>query len=318
MGKMDIETVKYTSRNDVVADIINCAFCNGEHIVDEKDISELDGREKILIPFIRDTNFKHVQKFRDVLKKVHLQGLDFVANIVIGIEDQSNVHYAIPVKNGLYDMVNYASQVEQIAKMHREKKDLSGDEFLSGFQKTDHLIPVITIVVYFGTEPWDGPLSLKEMMDLSHIPKAMAEAIPDYKVHLLQPSTIRDELLDSARSDFGRLMRLLKQQALHRKLEDAIKEQKPYLLSKEAVAIIKSFTGFEITEKSEQEGAIDMSQEVLEIEARGKAIGRAEGEAGIITAMYKKCFTPEQIADVIDRTVEEVEAILENAHMILD
>lgn len=79
MGKKDVETVKYTSRNDVVADIINCAFCNGEHIVDERDISEYDGRENILIPYINDSDFKHIQKFRDVLKKVHLKGLDFVA-----------------------------------------------------------------------------------------------------------------------------------------------------------------------------------------------------------------------------------------------
>ena len=67
------------------------------------------------------------------------------------------------------------------------------------------------------------------------------------------------------------MLKLLKQKALNKKIADAIDKQKPYLLSKEAAAIIKSFTGFEITEKSEKEGVIDMSEEVLEIEARGKA-----------------------------------------------
>lgn len=302
MGKKDIETVKYTSRNDVVADIINCAFCNGQHIVDEKDISELDGRENITIPYINDTNFKKIQKFRDVLKKVHLTGLDFVTNIVIGIEDQSNVNYAIPVKNNLYDAINYASQVEHIAKMHRKNKDVLGDEFLSGFKKIDKIIPIITIVVYFGVEDkWDGPLSLKEMMDLSNIPEVMTEAIPDYKVHLLQPSEISDKLLDSARSDFGRMMKLLKQQALNGEIEDAVDKQKPYLLSKEAAAIIKSFTGFEITGKSEKEGVIDMSDEVLRIEARGKAEQLIISVENVMKALQ---YTLEEACSVVGSTVE--------------
>ena len=306
MGKKDVETVKYTSRNDVVADIINCAFCNGEHIVDERDISEYDGRENIMIPYVNDSNFKHIQKFRDVLKKVHLKGLDFVANIVIGIEDQSNIHYAIPVKNNLYDAINYASQVEQIAKIHRKNKDIFGNEFLSGFKKTDKIIPVITIVVYFGVEnKWDGPLSLKEMMDLSNIPAEMVAAIPDYKVQLLQPCAISDELLNSARSDFGRMMRLLKQRALNKNLEGIINKQKPYFLSKEAVAIVKSFTGFEITEKSEKEGVIDMSDEVLRIEARGEAKGVAKQLIVCIENVMKslQC-TLEEACAAVGSTVE--------------
>lgn len=38
--------------------------------------------------------------------------------------------------------------------------------------------------------------------------------------------------------------------------------------------------------------------------------GRAEGRIEIITTMYKKGFTLEQIADVIDKDVKEVEVIL--------
>jgi predicted transposase YdaD len=51
-------------------------------------------------------------------------------------------------------------------------------------------------------------------------------------------------------------------------------------------------------------------------EAKGKAIGEAVGEARgkaeIILNMNKKGYTIEQIADVTDKDVEEVKAILEN------
>ena len=62
----------------------------------------------------------------------------------------------------------YGRQVADIAAGHRRnKKELSGKnngEYLSGFLKEDHIRPVITLVIHFGAEEWDGPLSLHEMM----------------------------------------------------------------------------------------------------------------------------------------------------------
>ena len=46
------------------------------------------------------------------------------------------------------------------------------------------------------------------------------------------------------------------------------------------------------------------------IEEKGIAIGRAEGEAGLIIKMYKNGFTAEQIASATDKDIEEVKAII--------
>ena len=45
--------------------------------------------------------------------------------------------------------------------------------------------------------------------------------------------------------------------------------------------------------------------------AEGIAKGIAEGEAGIIIKMYNKGFTVEEIAETIDKDVEEVKEIIE-------
>jgi predicted transposase YdaD len=47
-------------------------------------------------------------------------------------------------------------------------------------------------------------------------------------------------------------------------------------------------------------------------EAKGEARGKAIGEAKIILNMNKKGYTIEQIADVTDKDVEEIKAIIEN------
>ena len=74
--------------------------------------------------------------------------------VLYGVENQRRVHFAMPVRNGLYDMLDYAGQVEEAAKSHKkERKEQKGkveeteggkipstEEFLSGFWKEDKLV----------------------------------------------------------------------------------------------------------------------------------------------------------------------------------
>ncbi len=52
-------------------------------------------------------------------------------------------------------------------------------------------------------------------------------------------------------------------------------------------------------------------------EARGEARGKAIGEAKIILNMHKKGFPVDQIAMVTEKTIEEIEAILEGKELVL-
>lgn len=96
--------------------------------------------------------------------------------LLFGIENQSNIHYAMPVKNCIYDALNYGAQADEAAKRHRESKDTKGAEFLSGFSKTDKLTPVITLVILWNSGVWDGPRSLHEMMRVQD-PKIKMETL---------------------------------------------------------------------------------------------------------------------------------------------
>ena len=68
--------------------------------------------------------------------------------MLIGLEAQADVHYAMPLKVMTYDALNYGAQVKEAARAHREAGEYgTGAEFLSGFYKNDRLKPVITIPV---------------------------------------------------------------------------------------------------------------------------------------------------------------------------
>ena len=41
--------------------------------------------------------------------------------VLYGAENQAEIHYAMAVKNNLYDALEYAGQVEEAAKSHRKE-----------------------------------------------------------------------------------------------------------------------------------------------------------------------------------------------------
>jgi len=69
-------------------------------------------------------------------------------------------------------------EYDEIAAVNKKNGDFhSADEFLSGFKKTDRLHPVISLCVYYGESEWDGPFSLKDMLE---IPEKIEPLVSDY------------------------------------------------------------------------------------------------------------------------------------------
>ena len=103
----------------------------------------------------------------------------------------------MPVRNIIYDALQYGKQVSDIAAKHKNQGDRSGHnrgEYLSGFYKEDRIRPVITLVVHFGANEWDGPLSLHEMMDLKD--ERLLEFVQDYRIFLIDPYKLDTEDLN--------------------------------------------------------------------------------------------------------------------------
>lgn len=42
--------------------------------------------------------------------------------LLLGIENQTDIHYAMPVRNMIYDSLQYGKQVMEIAAEHRKRK----------------------------------------------------------------------------------------------------------------------------------------------------------------------------------------------------
>lgn len=150
MGQADIVTKEYMREPHVFADAFNFLLYDGRQVIKPSELKELDTTEMMYIfgggAPKRGTG---VQKYRDILKYVTVMSGAKAAYILLGVENQTDIHYAMPVKNMVYDAMQYAEQVSRIASDHRNNSNkgiMSSAEFLSGFTREDRLQPVITLV----------------------------------------------------------------------------------------------------------------------------------------------------------------------------
>ena len=224
MGDMDTEGKQYLSNPVFFADAFNYLLYGGEQVIIPEELKELDTTE-LTVPYGNDARVP-VQKYRDLLKLWNAMMDENAIYVILGAELQDKVHYGMPVKDGLYDMLGYSKQIAEIKRSYRKdateegeitvdngvlKIKLTSEEFLSGLRKDDKLIPIITAVVYFGDEPWDGPRSLFDMLDVRD--ERLYRFLSDYKLNLISPADMDEDEFEKFHTELGYAMKLLKHQS---------------------------------------------------------------------------------------------------------
>ena len=305
MGVKDTVTTKYMRQNKIFADAFNYFVYGGEQAIHPESLKELDTRE-IDVPYGGEKGASQpVQKTRDVIKSVVAMMDQSTAYLLLAIENQSNIHYAMPVKNMVYDALQYAKQVEEAIASHRlsgDYKNAGSDEYLSGFLKEDHLLPVVTLVVYFDSKEWDGPLSIHEMF--SGQDARVLALVPDYKVNLIAPASIKDEDFGKFQSSLKEVLSFIKYARDKDELKKVLDANKSFRhLGREEVDVLNACVGAKITVK-EGEEAIDVCLAIQQMneEAAQKAAQKERIStlfANIKNLMEKMGWSAEQSMDVL-------------------
>ncbi|MFR3170457.1 MAG: transposase [Roseburia intestinalis] len=275
MGTVDIVTKEYMRENAIFADAFNYLIYGGKKVIDPAGLTEVDTATSAVGK--KDA----LQKYRDVLKAAVIKQDEKMSYVLLGVENQTDVHYAMPVRNAIYAL-QYGKQVSDIAAGHRRsQKDYSGKtggEYLSGFLKEDHIKPVITLVIHFGAEEWDGPLSLHEMMPIRDM--EILSYVENYRIHLIDPAKLTEEELNKFSTSMREVMGYIKYSNNKEKPLDFLRTDTHKSIEMNAARVIKTITKTPIKISEEKEG-IEMCQAIEELiaesETRGEVRGKAEG-----------------------------------------
>lgn len=303
--KSDLILKNFWRDNDRFADLFNACVFNGKQILKPEDLTEVDTDISSLIKF--NGHAETIQKVLDVVKKT-AYGVDFV---ILGIENQQRIHYAMPLRHMIGDAFSYLKEYNELAAGNKKEKNLeNSDEFLSKLRKTDRLHAVMTICVYYGEKEWDGPRSLLDMLT---IPEEWKSLVSDYKFNLIE---VREsEHLKFHNQDVKTIFNISRfiYDKEYDKLNNIYKEQ---TISTELAMVIGAITEtqklIDDALKSKKKGEqLNMCKALEELEERGRQRGEIQIKILQIQKKIKKNKQLSQIADEIEEDEENIKDLYE-------
>ena len=287
------------------------------HMMDTSDMNDANApKEQMTKRNKNKVQAMGKERYRDLIRR-SAYGLNFA---IIGIENQSLVHYLMPLRTMSYDVAEYEKQAYLIGREVKNQKGLSSAEFLSLFRKEDRLHPCITLVLYWGNK-WDGPTDLHDILNFENIPPELKRLVNPYPLHLIDINTF--ENTDAFQTDLKQIFNFIRHSRNGMKLKEIINSDKAFEhMDEAAYDVIAAFThATELTNKKPQPnegGKINMCEGIRQLIEEGRnegiSIGRNEGisigtNEGISTAFeiirkLKLGITPaELIAQGTDESV---------------
>ena len=118
LGKIDSMAKDYFKDPVRFAATFNYLMYGGDPVIDPDGLTPLDSTEVKVV-----ANDLPVQKYRDLLNQWGVMEDGQMVYVLLGAELQAYVHYAMPVKDCLYDAINYATQVSMIGQKYKGKRE---------------------------------------------------------------------------------------------------------------------------------------------------------------------------------------------------
>ena len=168
---------EFFQNDEVFASLFNGYFFHGEKVISPTALKPADTAYAVTVQNTAGKKQK-INKYRDIVRRTEIGTL-----VILGIEDQNKVHYAMPVRKMLYDVLGYSTELSEKGKQ-QDSSEWTIEERLSKVGKGTTVTPIITVVFYTGETPWDGPTSLYDMMDLDADDR-ICTCVPDYPLYVI-------------------------------------------------------------------------------------------------------------------------------------
>lgn len=276
--KPDTVLKNYWSDNEQFADLFNAVLFEGRQVIKPEELEDMDTEESSVLE--HRAYAESIKASRDnikIQKKSSVYGVKFV---LLGLESQEHIHYAMPMRVMGYDYGSYKKQYDSNAKKYKKAEGMEEDEYLSKMKKTDKFIPIITVVIYYGEKPWDGATSLHGMLN---IPEEMANYINDYKMLLVEARQNDLTLHNVNNKDLFNLLQIILERNVPKNevKEKAIEYSKEHKTNKNVIMTVAGATNIKLDYNALEKGDGNMctlfDEIAKESESKGRAVGEAKG-----------------------------------------
>ncbi len=162
------------------------------------------------------------------------------------------------------------------------------------------------LVLHFGANEWDGPLSLHEMMAVKN--KNLLNFVQDYQIHLIDPAKLSAEDLERFSSSLREVIGYIKYSKDKKRLSEFLTDNPRMLIEANAARVIKAVTNtpLDIPEGAE---VIDVCKAVEEMMNESEERGELRMLVQLVRDGDLKL---ERAAEKAKMTVEQFEKVMEN------
>lgn len=275
MGKKDLAGKEFFADRQRFAELLNDILYHGKDIIRAEELIPEDGN----YPSFSGKGEMH----RDIFMK------DGKRNVCYSLELETESDYSMPERVMAYDACEFERQIRGINKDRKEEeKDgkLSYRERKSRMKTSDFLLPVVTIVLYLGTDHWEGRRKLSELYCVSEeTEELMGELFPDYGFLLLEADYVDAKAFETDLREFFQAMQCRNDKE---KLRELWRTEPFRNLEEETVWTIAVYLDKKRLMPKIKEGKLDMCKAIEEIFEDGKVEGIKKGRSSIIRNMIQQ------------------------------
>ena len=321
MGKLDSVSKVFVQKPEIFCNIFKLVF-HGTPIT-IRDPVPMDAETMFAQQIPKDQFSKKSSQMtwmtsfaRDVVKHGVCATDDTADYMVLAVENQSYIDTLMPARVMIYDAMTYHVQMETLKAANWPH--LTSHEFLTGVPENIKLKPVMTVVCYFGTQPWHGPKSLHEILEIQN--SALKALIPDYPIYIIDPHVLTESQLACLDTSLREVFMSIKASPNRKLLKEIVNSHPRFQhMDPDAVNLIKTALNINIKIDLNQK-EINMCQAVEEWKQEiwdegkkeGKKEGYDEGKCTIASNMLNKGqFSLIEIATLTELPLQTIQALAE-------
>ena len=185
MDRTDEPTKLFLTKNHVFADLVDFALRHSGIKVDRQSLQDCNPEGIIQCPW---HSLKYKVCNNDLLKGLVVKHSDKATWMLVATEHQSYVSNTMPLRNLVTAAAHWDGIRRSLEDEHRKRHDLQGDDFLSGIGRKDRLPPLLVFVLYYGLEPWNGPMRLSDIIDS---PPELKPYMADCPTNVISPRELK-------------------------------------------------------------------------------------------------------------------------------
>ena len=274
MGKLNTAMRTFLCDRERFADLFNGVFFQGKPVIRAERLLEASETYSDIADNLLDRT-RDLKMMTDAGETLR----------ILALENQANIDYTLPYRCMQYDTLEYGRQIRERKKYNKARKLLSTPaERLCGITRQDRLVPVYTLCLYHGEEPWDGPLSLRDMVGFGADKEDMGRFFANYPITLFCVN--KQQNFQMFHTELREVFAVMNYRRNKRRLYEVLLKEPSYrILSAETLKVMSIILNApklwsereKYINKNENKEEYDMCQAMRELLADATAVGREQG-----------------------------------------